>query len=89
MFIKGMDNTMKVIFRVIDDPAKNTVILTGNRDGSPRFVFTYTRPDDTHLTLEGRLRDDSIRARLRKIDTSKFLLINRGFHWINEFPFNR
>ena len=23
------------------------------------------------------------------IDASKFLLINRGFHWINEVPYNR
>lgn len=24
-----------------------------------------------------------------KIDIAKLLLINRGFHWINEAPFNR
>ena len=28
-------------------------------------------------------------ARLKRIDDSKFLLKSRGFHWINEFPFNR
>jgi hypothetical protein len=34
---------------------------------------------------------DGVRStiRLRKIDLSKFLLTNRGFHWLNEQPFNR
>jgi hypothetical protein len=26
---------------------------------------------------------------LRQIDPAKFLLFSRGFHWINEYPFNR
>jgi len=26
---------------------------------------------------------------LRLVDRSKFLLVNRGFHWIAEYPFNR
>jgi hypothetical protein len=25
---------------------------------------------------------------LRRVDTSKLLLISRGFHWISEYPFN-
>jgi len=28
-------------------------------------------------------------ARLRRSNERKFLLTDRGFHWINEFPFNR
>jgi hypothetical protein len=26
---------------------------------------------------------------MRRKDPSEFLLVNRGFHWINELPFNR
>jgi hypothetical protein len=26
---------------------------------------------------------------LQLVDLTKFLLINRGFHWIQEYPFNR
>jgi hypothetical protein len=26
---------------------------------------------------------------LRRMDTNRFLLINRGFHGISEYPFNR
>jgi hypothetical protein len=25
----------------------------------------------------------------RRVDHTQFLLISRGFHWVQEFPFNR
>jgi hypothetical protein len=34
------------------------------------------------------LDGQKVRARLHRQDAS-FLLVNRGFHWINEYPFNR
>lgn len=27
--------------------------------------------------------------RLHRLDETKFLLVSRGYHWINEFPLNR
>jgi hypothetical protein len=39
--------------------------------------------------LAGRLGSDSLVLRLRRIDENRFLLMNRGFHWIQEQPFNR
>jgi hypothetical protein len=41
------------------------------------------------LTIEGSIAGGRVSMRLRKIDPSKFLLLSRGFHWINEVPFNR
>jgi hypothetical protein len=41
------------------------------------------------LNLEGSLDGKPIRLRCRRADESRFLLINRGFHWINERPFLR
>jgi hypothetical protein len=38
--------------------------------------------------MEGTL-NGKIKARLRRAESSDFLLISRGFHWINEYPFNR
>jgi hypothetical protein len=31
----------------------------------------------------------TIRMQLQRIDLNKFLILNRGFHWIQEYPFNR
>jgi len=28
-------------------------------------------------------------VKLQRVDPSKTLLLSRGFHWINEVPFNR
>ena len=30
-----------------------------------------------------------LKINLRKIGENQFLLVNRGFHWVNEYPFNR
>jgi hypothetical protein len=27
--------------------------------------------------------------KLKLLDRNKFTLVNRGFHWINEYPFQR
>lgn len=86
--IRLMDNKARG-FHMVDDPAKKTLTLTNFKVDRQKFVLDYTRPDPAQLTLEGRLGDGSIRVRLRKIDESKFLLTSRGFHWINEIPFNR
>jgi hypothetical protein len=41
------------------------------------------------VTFEGTPAFRRIRARLRRVDESALLLLNQGFHWVNEFPFNR
>jgi len=49
----------------------------------------WSRPDIDHVFLEGQFDGAAATMRLRKIDTSKMLLFNRGSHWINEIPLNR
>lgn len=55
----------------------------------PIGTFTYSRPDAEHLVLQGTLNNQPADLRLRKVDASKFILPNRGFHWVSELPFNR
>jgi uncharacterized membrane protein YphA (DoxX/SURF4 family) len=49
----------------------------------------WSVPDPDHLVLEGTFDGAPATVRLRKIDLAKYPLPNRGYHWINEFPFNR
>jgi hypothetical protein len=35
------------------------------------------------------MKEGAVTARMRRIETEKMLLVTRGFHWINERPFNR
>ncbi len=69
--------------------AKSSVTISGDPDKSKKNTFTYTRPDNQHVILQGTLFGDPLAVKLKRIDPSKFLLVNRGFHWINERPFNR
>jgi uncharacterized membrane protein YphA (DoxX/SURF4 family) len=55
--------------------------------------FSYDNPDPDLLTVDGTSEDGhKISAKLRRVDLSdpsKFLLINRGLHWVNSYPFRR
>jgi len=70
------------------NPAKNSVTVSTDQDKG-KSAFTYSRPDAEHVLLEGTLVNDALVIKLKRMDPSKFLLVNRGFHWINERPFNR
>jgi len=45
--------------------------------------------DGDHLNIEGAIDFHKTSPRLVRFDESKFLLKNRGFHWVQELPFNR
>jgi uncharacterized membrane protein YphA (DoxX/SURF4 family) len=63
--------------------ADNTVTL------NKKDKLTVSRPDPDHVVLEGTLNGAPSAIRLKKVDTSKMPIFGRGFHWINEYPFNR
>ncbi len=52
-------------------------------------TFAYSRPDASHVVLKGNLAGHAVTIVMRRKDSQEFLLVNRGFHWINEVPFNR
>ena len=53
------------------------------------FYLKYERPDSNNWVLNGKWYNDSISVELRKQPKRSFLLNSRGFHWINETPFNK
>jgi hypothetical protein len=76
-------------YRVKLDAAHKTMALTKRDDPAWKSSLVYQRPAPDRLTLEGTLEGHKVRASLHRVDESKFLLLTRGFHWINEYPFNR
>ncbi len=86
--VKMMDDSV-TNFGAEYDQAKSTVNLTVGNDKSRKYALAWTRPDADHLTLAGTLANGDLSVRLRKIDPASFRLLSRGYHWINEFPFNR
>jgi uncharacterized membrane protein YphA (DoxX/SURF4 family) len=53
-----------------------------------KHSFLYTQPDSNTLIMSGKWNNDSLYLELRKLQ-KPFLLTNRGFHWVNEQPFNK
>jgi hypothetical protein len=71
------------------DPDQRTLALTKREDPAWHATLNYQQPEPARLTIEGVLEGRKVRAKLRRADESAFLLRSRGFHWINEYPFNR
>jgi uncharacterized membrane protein YphA (DoxX/SURF4 family) len=86
--VKAMDDSQRS-YTSEYGKGSDTLTLFVNGDKTKRNEFKYSRPDADHVALEGTLAGDVLSLKMRRIDTSRFLLLNRGFHWINEMPFNR
>jgi hypothetical protein len=65
------------------------MVLTKREDLDAKSTFSYQRPAPGLLTVTGTMDGETIQAKLRLADSRSFLLTSRGFHWINEYPFNR
>lgn len=52
-------------------------------------IMHYSRNDSALLSLEGIYQSDTLSMSFRRIDPQEFLLVNRDFHWVNQYPFNR
>jgi hypothetical protein len=72
----------------IDDQAK-TLTLTKPTDKNWKATFAFVRPAPDQLALDGTMDGHKIQLKLKLQDRDKFTLVNRGFHWINEYPLQR
>lgn len=76
------DGTLEFRERTVafgDDPTKAPLVGT----------LAFARDGEKTLRLAGEISGARIEAVCERLDAKDFLLTNRGFHWINELPFNR
>ena len=66
-----------------------TIILGKDDDKNWKVSFRYDRPSRDRLVLDGSMDGHQVQMQLTLFDRERFLLINRGFRWINEFSLNR
>ncbi|GAB3919232.1 hypothetical protein [Larkinella terrae] len=81
------DSLRRYVFE--PDTVKLNAVVYARFDTAHKYRLAYQRPDTNTLIMKGLFRKDSIYARLKRQNPERFLLVNRGFHWINEYPFNR
>jgi uncharacterized membrane protein YphA (DoxX/SURF4 family) len=83
-----MDQTFLRYGATIDTVA-HTISLKKGADTTWKPILGYQRPTPTRLALEGDVDGKHIRMLMTLHDLQKFLLVSRGFHWVQEQPFNR
>ncbi len=73
------------------DTVKKTMELKWATDTTRKYLFEYNKVDSLQFSLRGTLASDSLFISLIRVKSSAkdFRLTGRGFHWINETPYNR
>lgn len=79
------DSFRRYVFKV--DTLKQSILVHPIKDTTNQYHLSY-RVYPNQLLLEGRVHGDSVQLWFNRYDENKMLLNNRGFHWINETPFN-
>jgi uncharacterized membrane protein YphA (DoxX/SURF4 family) len=78
----------------IDDQARTMTLAPAAavrtpKQGAGPMVLHYVRRDADHLALDGTIDGATLAVELERFDPRTTQLMSRGFHWINEEPFNR
>lgn len=81
------DRRIRLVFEA--DSVKKEISMHEETDTTYVAHLTYKNLNDTTLQINGIYKKDTIHYTLGKVNLNSFRLIGRGFHWVNEFPFNR
>jgi hypothetical protein len=76
-------------FAAILDARKMSIDLTTKNDKNWKANFTVSRPAADRLDLDGSMGGHKVQMKLKREDETKFILLSRGFHWVQEYPFIR
>jgi hypothetical protein len=71
------------------DTVRKSLWFISEKARPDSFLLHYSQPDKEHLLLSGNMGSDSVQMGAKWLDHTKFRLVSRGFHWVNEYPYNR
>jgi len=83
-----MDDTFVAYPSTVDMAAKS-IALTKASDKAWQARFTFRQPSADVLVLDGEMDGHTVHMNTRLFDRNRFLLVSRGFNWVQESPFNR
>ncbi|MFY7671998.1 hypothetical protein ACOSP6_13005 [Tenacibaculum sp. MEBiC06402] len=87
LVIKTMDGK-STRYNSKTDTIKKSIELVKSKDSTQKFILNYKKLDSLYYmnTVKG---GDTINIKFNRLTKKDFLLMNRGFNWINERPFNK
>jgi hypothetical protein len=71
------------------DMDKTTITMSKPNDKAWTAQLTFDRTAPDHMIFDGAIDGHALHMDTHLVRREDFLLVNRGFHWIQEFPFNR
>lgn len=80
------DSFRRYVFEL--DTLQHAVLIHPANDTNNKYRMDYRTPPG-RLLLTGRVNGDSVQLWFDRFDENKLLLNSRGFHWVNEAPYNR
>jgi hypothetical protein len=84
MAFQRLDDSFAPYGSSVNLPDK-TLTLTKKDNKNWTASFTFQRPAGDQLILDGRMDNHQVHMELQLTDRNSFLLVSRGFHWIQEF----
>lgn len=87
--IQPMHETAIHYYELKLEPGPRRFAMTKYDDPEWKASLGYKLVQPDLLTVDGEMDGKPFRGRFRKMHESEFLLLSRGFHWINERPLNR
>ncbi|MCM6774029.1 DoxX family protein [Nocardia sp. CDC159] len=86
--VQSMSDGLRNYAGRVDIDARS-IELVNPQGGAPYLAVVFDRPAPDRMVLDGTLRGQPVRMVLQRIDETKLPLPSRGFHWVQEFPYNR
>ncbi len=81
-------NDINVNFTTVFNKKKNELVLKELDKDSTQYILKYNIIGNDKMIISGLKGKDAISVTFKKKDLKDFILINRGFHWVNEYPYN-
>ena len=88
IWFQRMDESFAVYGAAIDVD-KKSVAITKRSDPNWKGNLNFERAGPEHLAFDGEMSGHRVHMELKLVDQTKMILKSRGFHWVQEYPFNR
>ncbi len=86
MIFWRMDDSNFTLTTALDQAAQSLALKRGEAAAG---ALAFQQPAPDQLILDGTVDGHALHMETRLFDHTQMLLLTRGFHWVQEFPFNR
>jgi hypothetical protein len=86
VYIQLSDGTLAGFRSNFDSKSGSLTLTADGDDPAWKCSLSVQNPEPLVLRVQGTVNGGAIAATLHREDQTRFLLLTKGFHWINEYP---